>query len=260
MRKDILASALRELATQLRSSSGDHPDVQQLLSYTERQTSQQEEALLREHLSHCRDCCQIVLDCETFLRDSAADETVPDDIGAAWEEFRSRLAGVQSFPRARRPAFSFGRSFAALAATLGFACLGLFQYAAQLQRSVRDLSVPRVQVELADLLPDGEQRGLTSDHQGSIRLRSRGNPLVLILSSLDPGGFSDYRVAISTAPPEPGRSIWRSPEIARDPKGNFIIELPGGFLPAGNIEICLFGRRSGGLVQLATYRMHVVYE
>jgi hypothetical protein len=253
-----LQSALRTLAEEARREAGPHPGAEELLAYHQGGLAAAERERLQDHLALCRACARTVLDLAAFpeVADRRGDPPLPRErIAAAWERLERDAAPAPVVPFARRRPAAW-LPYAAAAALL-VATVGLAYRAERLERQVRDLAGPRVNVQVGDLLPLGEAAERSGGEGQRLRLAPGTERLLLLLDVADPGSFPEYRVEIARAG---GGVVWSHGGLRHDAAGRFTVELPRRLLPPGAYTLTLYGLGDLPATRLARYAVQVEGE
>lgn len=259
--EDILRGAIQAEADAARRRLGTHPSPDELVAYQEGELAAENEECVQDHLALCRDCARVVLDLESFpdVEPVCEDDRVSGwQVAAEWRRLAARdeiASSVKSSPR--RPwSIVFSPGFAyATAASILLAALGLGSWVIQLRGQIDDLSQPRVNVFLSDLVP--QKTGLERGPGDAIQVPAWADRVLLLLNLAEMRSFPGYLVEISD---RDGRALWQNREIQRSPDGNFTLGVPRRFLPAGKYGIALYGMEGEARTLLATYRMDIEYE
>ncbi len=232
-----------------------HPTPDELLHYHAGEVSPEQRESIQDHLALCPECVRAVLDLDTFpnLPVSGPEERLStEEISAQWERFRKRAGQVRSSSRWRT--FEPAALYWKLAAALLIVCLGLGVQMARLQRQVWNLSRPRGGVELVDLSPLEGRVERTEEETEGIQPFSWADRLVLILNLADVRSFPEYEAEITATD---GHEVWRGGGLRQTPEGNFALEVPRRFLPAGSYSIRLFGVSTQGRTLVAEYSLRL---
>jgi hypothetical protein len=229
-----------------------HPGLDELISYQAGELSGKQAEQLQDHLFICKKCAAAILDLRELTGkepvDTANDCTPSQEmVTAAYQSVQNRL---QDDGRVLQPVVAW-----ALAASFLLTTLGLAAWVLQLRHTVGELSGPRLNIVVTDLVPATDTR---RDH-GIARVvglprSSDGVLLVLNLGDLRP--FPSYHVEITD---RDGKVVWKSSRLVRTPFENFSIELPSSFLSGGEYKISVFGTGEPAEV-LAEYLIRVETE
>ena len=143
-----------------------HPAPEELLDYHLGDLAEADRERLQDHLVLCEACSRTVLDLGSFPDVEPARETdrlTEFELAADWKRFRER-----ALARPVRPRLAY-----ALAASLLVAALGLSLWGIRLREQVRELSGPRADVFVADLVPLGSE--VRGPEAGEVRCAGRGS-------------------------------------------------------------------------------------
>lgn len=259
--EQILKGAILAGAEEARRRLGTHPTPDELLAYQEGKLAAEDQERMQDHLALCRDCARVVLDLESFpdVEPVREEQRVTDwQVAAAWRRLAAQEGispPARSSPR-RSWSMLFSPGFAyAMAASILMAALGLGSWVIQLRGQIDDLSRPRVNVFLSDLVPQSSEleRGVGD----RIRVPAWTERVLLLLNLADLRSFPEYLVEISG---REGRELWSNRELRRSPDGNFTLEVHRRFLPAGEYRIALYGLEGEARTPMATYAMEIEYE
>jgi hypothetical protein len=94
---DLLDAALRRMAEQMCHSRGEHPSTEQLLSYLDGKTAAEENEHIQDHLSLCPECCQLLLEAQSFRMPAPTEDEVAA-AAAEWPGFLERLSRLSEQP------------------------------------------------------------------------------------------------------------------------------------------------------------------
>lgn len=206
-----------------------HPAPEELLDYHHGDLAEADRERIQDHLVLCEACSRTVLDLDSFpdvepVRE--ADRLSEFELAADWKRFRER-----AFAKPVRPRFPW-----AVAASLLVAALGVTWGARQSQQ-VRELSGPRADVFVADLVPLGsEVRGPEAGEV--VRVPAWADRVLLLLNLARGGAHPEYEVRV-LAPD--GREVWRRGGLRPSPDGTFALEVPADLLEGGAHRIRLLG-------------------
>lgn len=256
--------ALREVVAEARARTGDHPSPEALLAYHDRELPAARAESIRDHLSVCPSCVQLVIDLAAFpgLRPRPpAPDLSPAEVGRRWGAFRGRLAAEGLLPaapaaeNARRGArHPRSRLLPALAALSLLTTIGLGLWAGLLHRRLAELSRPHDDVHLVDLVPitGRVQRGL---EPGPVAAAAASERLLLLLNLFEPRDDPGYRIEIFAGDEEGAPPVWSRTGVRRAADGNFVLALPPGFLRPGEHRIVVSAGAGGSYRVLATYQL-----
>lgn len=254
--------------------SGSHPSPGELIDYQAGKLAAGAETRIAEHLAFCAECAGAILDLQALpnvvLKDprlarSAADEE--DDWNQIARQLKSPaqkqpapLGTAAAYQHPLGPPSSSSASASQsgspwsrihlLAAVLALAVLGLSW---QVWSLTRRLDSPRANVLVADLEPIG--RGATREGGKPKTELPAGTEMVVFLlveSELRP--FTAY--AADLVGPD-GRLLWQTQDLARGQEGSFSLAVPVSRLPAGELEIRLYGVGGGARETIGTYSTRI---
>lgn len=250
--------------------SGSHPSSGELINYQAGKLAAGAETRIAEHLAFCAECAGAILDLEAMpdvaLKDlrlarSATDEEddwkqivlqlkAPADIDPAplvtAAAYRHSL-GPPSSSSASRSSWS---GIHLLAAVLALAVLGLSW---QVWSLTRRLDSPRANVLVADLEPAG-RGGTREGGKPKTELPAGTEMVVFLLVESELRPFASY--AAELVGPY-GQLFWQTRKLARNQEGGFSLAVPVSQLPAGELEIRLYGLGSGARETIGTYSTRI---
>jgi hypothetical protein len=212
-----------------------HADAERLVSYLRAELPGAEADLLREHLTTCRECIELLLDLEAFERGGAAAAADGAERAASWRRLLAVRpwertaggadegdpaaggAGAAAEPPAERPPArrrwrpsprtALGArvhpGLAALLAASLAATAGLAVWSFRLERR---LSAPRPDQPIVELLPSATTRGGGPHAQGELWRVPQGASFTLIIVPDVDERFPRYEAAILDAG---GDALWR---------------------------------------------------
>jgi hypothetical protein len=227
--QDAWKRSIRALLDEERRQAGAHPSPEELLDYHAGDLAPAARERVQDHLVLCESCSRTVLDLESFPQVEPAreeDRLSRFELEADWR--RLRKAAVSRVPAPRT------RLVDALAASLLLATVGLSLWVGRLRDEVRELSGPRADVYVADLVPSGqESRG---EKEELVRVPAWAERVLLLLNLAGAGSGTEYRVEVLG----PGaRVLWSRSGLRRSPDGTFALEVPARLLPAGSYRVRL---------------------
>ncbi len=252
--KDRLKSAMRHLGDAARRELTDHPTAEDLTSYVHGELPAERVEALQDHLALCRECSALALDLESFPRvedPTLAPRSTPETAAADWRALSSRLELGESQPSA---GFRLPRGFELIAAALLLTTAAASLWAFSLQRQARELAEPRINVELIDLIP--EQDAVRAGPREPTSATARGHRLLILHLPGQPPPYEDYSVEIVAS--MNATILWSHRGLVRHPDENFTLEIPSGFLAAGEHELVLYGLEKDRQVPLASYPLRIV--
>lgn len=243
-------SAVRDLARAMEARQTAHPAHDELLGYAAGALDAAEQDRIEDHLALCRECTRTVLDLTVLARAELEEERLPESMLAAeWARLR-RAAAPAPVSRFRRlaPALPY-----ALAASLLLAA-GLGWRTVRLGEEVRQLSAPRSDVYVADLVPTGGPGLRERGEPEAVRPPAWASRVVLILAFGGPASHPEYEVEIATAD---GRPLWSRRGLHPGPDGTFALDVPRSWLPPGTYRIRLSGLRGDAAQEVARYELRI---
>jgi len=248
-----------------------HPSSRELIAYHRGQLLPAEEAAIRQHLSLCAQCTQLVLDAADFLAGGEEPEASPADLESSWQQLQAALHGASERPSPSRPAaappgpspapapagpprFSLVRSLGfayALAGAFAAASMGLLVFIAQRQSPPPR---PQANVGLYDLAAANSRQG-EGIEIASIRFASPADSALLILNPaarVAPSARHGVRIRRHD-----GSVIWHFEGLVPQPAGGFHLGLPAGALPPGTYDLELYEIAAGREASLGTYSIAI---
>ena len=279
MSRKNLRSALAELEAEARA--GAHPDAGELIDYQEEKLAPEAAARVAEHLIFCASCAATLFDLEAGPATQLADPRLARsaaEVEEDWQAILSRLPAEAAAPApAAQPApapaavpppapLPFRAPPAAplfeqwgsrqLAAIFGLLAIGLGIFAFSLLRS---LDAPRANAFVADLAPQvpGESRERSRGSGAAVTEVPAGTQLVVfLLAQKEMTTFTDYSAEL--VGPQ-GDLRWQAEGLRMAKEGGFSLAIPVASLPAGELEIRLYGGAGRERRELATYSTRVVF-
>jgi hypothetical protein len=238
--KPPLSDAIRHLAEQERRSLTEHPTPGELSAYHAGTLSSEAEARVREHLSLCRHCSDLLLDLAGFA-DLAPPPGVPEltdaEVEEDWQELRARLgegepAPVVPFPTSPAPPAPIParlpvrrRPWRYAAAALVAAAVGLSAW----------MLIPKQQLPTKHL------------YEGSALRGEEESPLDSTLSH-QPTAFHFYPESYPRYEGRilrDGKEVWKTSEVLPSENETVLFEIPADSLEPGRYQAVLYGLREG---------------
>jgi hypothetical protein len=253
----------------------EHPPASRLIAYQRGEIEPAQAAAIRQHLSLCTECAELVLDSADFFGSDAAaegeeEESGPAGLEARWEELQAALRNPELHPPSPAPSpasmpaaatapppprRSLVRSLAfaySLAATFAAIALGLL-LSSRFKEPGAPPPRPQANVGLYDLTSAASERA-GSGQVTAIRFRSPGDSALLILNPAVAARSARYGVRIRSSG---GAVAWRSEELVPQPTGAFHLGLPAGALRPGRYSVELYGTAGGRETLLGSYPIAV---
>lgn len=205
----------------------DHPSPDRWLAYHRGELSEDEEALLQDHLVRCRDCFDLCEAAAAFTEPAEEPDAGQEvDSAAHWRLLRPRLGVVAPGPQ-RRPSWR-ARLPLALAASFFVATVGLAAWNLRQQSALDALRAPQPDALIFDF--SAGERFSTPDSAEKTLSASTG-PWMLVFHPADE--LPVYRLALRDA--AAGRELW-SYELRPDEDLALTLQLPEG-LPPGRYRL-----------------------
>lgn len=246
--KTALADALGPALERGPGDADPHPRVEELMRYHGGELEAAEAERVQDHLLVCPECMEDLLDLDGFIAAGAArTEGTGESAGAGGAEPSDSASGAGG----RRLAW-------ALAASILVAVVGLGTWAVQerrvadLRSQVAELSAPRPDVPIVDLLPAWSVRG-ESAARAPAEVPPGEDFVTFVLNLPQAAGLSGFEADL-VAPG--GEVLWSGP-VERSRYGTFTLGVWSGRLPAGENEIRVYGVEDGRRRLLETYAFRV---
>lgn len=238
------------MAADERRPTGEHPDPETLLAYHEHALAELEADRVQEHLVHCPECAQAVLDFAAFpaLEPPSEEHRVtPDELQRRWRDLQVAIAEQE------RPWWQRHQVLLPLAAAFFAAAVGLAVWGTALRERVAELEGPRGDVYVLDTLRPEGSGGLRGGEPSEIPPWATRVHVYLPL----PPGEKDYGAYEVDAASAAGRRVLSGLRVRRSPDGVFVLDLARGELPEGEYRFELFGVEDGARSLLATYPLSI---
>lgn len=259
-----LAQPLAELVEERRRSLGDHPDPRRLLAYRAGELPAEEQEGMREHLSLCGDCLDLLL----LHPDAHLDETdaraLDFETHRAWREMRARIREHelrQQLARRTRALRYLQAAAALLVLVPGLLWLTFRDDALSRSGPVANAAIFDVK--------QSQVRGLEQGRPGLAETPARGpaqenvTPITVpegveaftLVFWLDARDFASYEIVVRG---HGGDEIWRSRELKVD-LGTATLGLSRRFMPAGRYRVEILGVEDDGRTLLGEYSISLDY-
>lgn len=230
-----------------------HPEPEELLDYHLGDLSPEDRERIQDHLVLCQECSRTVLDLDAFpdVEPAREEDRLSDfELAAEWRRFRERT-GAKPVRRAASSRLPY-----ALAAALLLAAIGLSLWTARLLERVRELSGPRADVHVADLVPLGiGVRGPEAAEE--VRVPDWAGRVLLILNLAGAKPYPEYEIRVLDPS---GSEVWSLRGVRPGPDGTFALEAPADLLGGGAHEIRLLGLGARGAEPVARYGVRLEPE
>lgn len=225
----LFAAAVKTIAEEALRSEETHPSRLELEGYSSRKLPAEQMDCIEGHLALCTHCADVVLELMESNR----------QIGLTRPQRR--------FFSPLRLAYSTAGFF--LVAFLAALLWIWLPQSPQPRSNFHVLSIPPAQAPAG-----GERRGLPSDDQfHTVSVPQGADSVLLLLGLAETASFDRYRLEVRRASQGDGEVVWSTEDVHQMPAGNFTVDLPAGFLPAGRYVIRLQGFRNGQSEVLAEY-------
>ena len=253
-----LAELVRVATDDERRRLGPAPATDELAAYAAGKLAEEDAERIRDDLTLRPAGRQVVLGLAAMSRHEPPSEDYRVSDGQIEDAWRRMEAELGIAPAAGAPAAgaawltslkAFFRSpflVPAMAASLVLGIAGaslLFQ----------DRETPRLNVEVFDLVPEGEVVR-SGDQDLPNAFRPGADPFVLNLNLTDLTEYSAYLVEIRDAG---DALVWSGRAGRRTSAGNLNVQVPRGFLAAGSYRVRLLGVLDGEEKVLEAYRVRI---
>ncbi|HBL30947.1 MAG TPA: hypothetical protein DD490_29285 [Acidobacteria bacterium] len=245
---------LRRVAAARSRTLEEHPEPQELVDYHLGIGPAESVEPIREHLSFCSECAQVVLDLAALTSVETRERALPQtmDLERDWQAVERRLRTEASRVDAPPP---ISRRLAwALAASLALS-LGLAGWMITLRGALSEARQPRADIARLDLAPTAPGERRNGDAPEPIHLSPAQGRLLLLLNLGDLRTFTRYRLELLDAT---GYTVWSGSGMQRNDDGTFLLEIPSSMLRSQVYQVRLHGVLDGAAVPLATYSFEVV--
>ena len=220
----------------------EHPDLESWIAYFQATDSSEASEELREHLSRCRRCVDLVLALDEFeraARDSAPreDETISSfEKAAVWSKIRSAN---------RRDPWRLPLAAAAsvLMALFGWSSLQLSQQRGEIQDlrgSLAELTAPQANTPIYDLRPGNKER--SRQRPAMVLEVAREAGFTLILNPRKLGEHDHHHLEIRDGAEQ---LVHRIEQLERDEFQTFTVMMPPDSLEPGRYTLTLYESSRG---------------
>lgn len=245
-----------------------HPPVDAWIDYHAGKTSNKDAEALREHLSRCRLCVDLVLDLDAFAELSpTGDATADFERAAVWRTVKHGILDDQHDGAVEQTERDLGQgnnrgevahhapigrrwlTAAVGTAAMLFAAIGLSQHSArtELESQVAELTRLQPNVEIVDLRPGARER---SSRGVDATVEVPAGNVTLILHLEEDVDYPEYQLRIFDSKET---EVDRITDLRISDVGNFSLGLAPGSLAAGDYELQLFGLVEGAEQRLEIY-------
>jgi hypothetical protein len=230
-----LKATLADVVAEQARGLGEHPEPGLLFAFREGQLTAEQEEDVREHLTCCRDCVDLLV-----LDPEAAPESVVDfETGRAWREMRARVRQIEAERRAarfRKRSRLFQLATAASLALMAGAFLLDFPTPPASPSAAGH--APIANVEIFDVTRS-LQRG--PNQPATPITVSEDDEYFTLVFVLDPRERTSYELEIVD---DRGRKAWTTTAIdVREARAT--LALPSGFLKPGDYIVRIQGQGEG---------------
>lgn len=250
--RDDFATALEATMARRREELGEPPTPDELLAYRNGRLDPAERELLEARIAVHPDAARALADLAAFP-DVEPGPGTPDlseeEIGARWQAFRTRLAGLPRPEPVHRPVL--WRLPAAAVLTIGL----LTGYLAGRSSAPEPPARPALNVTIAEVAPVEDQGETVRAPAAPVELPPDSGELVLILGLPDTRKYSGYAAEIRD---REGAPLWSGSGLRPTPLGTFQLSFPSGTFAPGTYRIDLFGVDGAGRKRLAHYELRVL--
>lgn len=266
--RERLAGPAGEWVEEAAAAAGGHPDFDELVAYRGGELPDDDRRRLQDHLVTCRDCLELMLELDAFLRPETEPEERTAAAGAAdfataagWRALRSRLPsgeagpaeGARSGPRPRRWVAALAASLAVAVIVLALFALQLHRDVTALDRQLAELSRPQPGAAIVDLYPVSAARG-EGEAAPVAELPAATGYATLVVNLPEGAGEASYEVEI--VDPE-GRILWSGSGFEASRFGTLRLGLPDGFLAPGEHALRLYAGDGEERHWIETYPLRV---
>ncbi len=232
------------------SPVGQHPPAEVWIDYFNGALSGEDANGLSRHLSHCRQCIDLILDLDAFAEPSSqSGPTTEFEKAAVWRTVRNVMTSRSPARLRQWPAW------AAVAASLCLAVFGLSYWSLQhselnqLRTQAATFSQAPANAVIASLRPGSRQRG-SGGPAAAIAVGEEPKMLVFVLNLIDAVDYPEYEVRVFDSS---DTEVARISDLELTDIGNFQLALLPGVLDIGSYDLRLFGLGEGSGRLLETF-------
>ncbi|MDJ0840892.1 MAG: hypothetical protein QNK37_30560 [Acidobacteriota bacterium] len=253
----------------------DHPSVEQMLNLANGKVPADLEEHLLDHISVCRDCCDLFLALKGEIEASVTEQE-KDNAAGAWQGFqetiseelvseekpssRSTTIVSPSFWKRLETAYSLAAIF--FCTLVLFLLLEIIGEPADSTQTVHLSSIsepkPRPNPQLISLTPldnrDGMNRAPASAAEDATIAANADEYIFLLLTTIDTRPFPDYLVSFIS---ESAEITLEVPGLTRIEDGSFVLTLPPNSLASGLYTVRTFGIEGSEEVLLDAYSLRI---
>jgi hypothetical protein len=262
--QEDLGRSLKAIMATKRKDVGGPPSPEELLAYRDGRLDAAERQRIEERVALYPDAARALADLAAFPDVEPAPgtpELSDEEIGARWQELRSKLPERPPAPPARatpvvEAGLRWGRrrsSFDPRLAAAALVILAVGGIAGFLGGRASRLSpASAINVKIAELAPEGESGSRAAPVP--LEMPEGSEELVLVLGPPTQKDFPAYEAEIVDSR---GARIWTRGGLHPTPLGTFQVSFHQGALEAGSLHLRLFGREGGTRTLIATYELRV---
>ncbi len=228
---------------------GGHPPAEVWIDYFNGTLTGEDANGVSRHLSHCRQCIDLILDLDAFAEPSqGADAAAEFEKAAVWRTVRNATSRSAAW---HRP----WPAWAAVAASLCIAAFGLSAWNLQqgelnqLRTQAAAFSQAPTNAVVANLRPGSRQRS-SGGSVAAISVGEEPKMLVFILNLIDSVDYPEYEVRVFDSS---DTEVARISDLELTDIGNFQLALLPGVLETGSYDLRLFGLTEGSGRLLETF-------
>lgn len=250
----LLEEDLRRVAAARGRTLAGHPEPQELVDYRLGVLPAESVESIREHLSFCPDCAQVVVDMAALTSADTSERALPQTIDRErdWQAVERGLRTEAA--RADAPPPISRRLAWALAASLALS-LGLAAWTITLRNALSEARQPRADIARLDLAPAAPGARRNMDAPAPIHLSPTQGRLLLLLNLGDLRTFPRYHLELLDAT---GHVLWTGSGVQRNDDGTFLLEIPTRMLRSEVYQVRLYGGQDIATIPLAAYSFEVV--